>query len=106
VFDLQANFTRGEQSWTVPINPGESLMSAAVKHGVDGIVGECGGDMSCATCHVYITAPWSELLADPSFAETELLEVVDDPRDTSRLACQIEMSARLDGIEVEVPPSS
>lgn len=33
---------------------GTSVMKAAVLHGVDGIVGECGGNLMCATCHVYV----------------------------------------------------
>ena len=35
------------------VEPGGSVMLAAVTHGVPGIDADCGGCCSCATCHVY-----------------------------------------------------
>jgi 2Fe-2S ferredoxin len=37
---------------TVGAEPGKSAMHAATQNGVVGITGECGGVLSCATCHV------------------------------------------------------
>jgi 2Fe-2S ferredoxin len=41
---------------TLDVPDGTSLMAAAVSRRLDGIVGECGGQMICATCHVYVAS--------------------------------------------------
>src|SRR3712207_4349270 len=69
---------------------GESVMAAAVKNGVPGIVGEGGGNASCATCHVWVREEFAHLLGAPDAMEEDLLEMaVTDRRDGSRLGCQI-----------------
>ena len=80
-----------------------SLMQIAVDNGVAGILGDCGGSCSCATCHGYIDAAWAPHL--PAISETEafMLEGVPEPRATSRLCCQLRMSQALDGIVVHLP---
>lgn len=80
-----------------------SLMQIAVDNGVTGILGDCGGSCSCATCHGYIDKSWAPRL--PAISETEafMLEGVPEPRETSRLCCQLRMSAELDGIVVHLP---
>ena len=84
---------------------GESVMAAAVKHGVPGIIGECGGNASCATCHVWVRDEFLPLLGEPGGDEEDLLEMaVSERRDGSRLGCQIAMSPELDGLTVDVPP--
>lgn len=83
-------------------NEGESLMHVAVRNGVPGIEGECGGELSCATCHVYVDSEWASKLRPPSQDEEELLESVEDVRDDSRLGCQIRLSAEIDGIVAKV----
>jgi 2Fe-2S ferredoxin len=98
-----ARFRSRGQTCEVEVAAGESLMNAAVKSGVSGIEGECGGEMSCATCHVHVEPDWLRLLEPQSEAEVDLLELVDDLQDNSRLACQIAMTQVLDGISVEVP---
>lgn len=80
-----------------------TLMQLAVDHAVPGILGDCGGSCSCATCHGYIDAPWSDKLAPVSETEAFMLEGVPEPRATSRLCCQIKMRAELDGIVVHLP---
>ena len=86
--------------------PGRSLMRAAVDAGVDGIAADCGGSMSCATCHVYIDAAWLERLPPPSAEESEMLQMTAAPREgTSRLGCQITLSPELDGLLVRLPPT-
>lgn len=89
----------------VQAEAGLSVMETAQANGVPGIVGECGGTMSCATCHVYVRNGWTDKVPAPEQEETELLEAVAEPRDNSRLSCQIKMSAALDGLTVEVPES-
>jgi ferredoxin, 2Fe-2S len=82
---------------------GQSLMQIALDHNVPGILAECGGSCSCGTCHVYIEAPWDRLLPAPSESESFLLEIVWEPKPSSRLACQLKLSANLDGLIVHLP---
>jgi 2Fe-2S ferredoxin len=81
---------------------GGSLMTAAVENQVDGIVGECGGVCSCATCHVQIDPAWADRVGPPSDAEAAMLELSDGVGPTSRLGCQVELRPELDGLEVKV----
>ena len=83
--------------------PGESLMQIAVDNMVPGILGDCGGCCSCATCHVYVDPKWLPLLEPASADETMMLTGGPDVRENSRLGCQIYMSAKLDGIVLYVP---
>jgi 2Fe-2S ferredoxin len=85
---------------------GESVMSAALRNGVPGIVGECGGNNSCATCHVWVRDESRDAVGDPGDLEDDLLDLgVSDRRDCSRLGCQIELGDDLDGLTVDVPPT-
>ncbi len=84
---------------------GISVMQLALSNAVPGIVGECGGVMSCATCHVYVDAPWLERLPPPRRAELDMLEFADAPSQNSRLGCQIKLCDALDGLVVRVPAS-
>lgn len=87
---------------TVEASPGTTLMEAAVDNDVDGIVAECGGACSCATCHVYVEPDWLEKLPSPQPQEDGMLDCVFDRRDNSRLSCQIVLTDELDGIVVRV----
>lgn len=91
----------------IEADPGTSVMRAAVSNGVDGIVGECGGQAMCATCHVYVRNEYLEELPEMSEDEEEMLEVTTAPRDDerSRLGCQIKVGPELDAVEVDVPQS-
>ncbi len=84
---------------------GQNLMEGAVDHMIDGILGECGGVMSCATCHCYVDPAWNDKIPKPSEMEEDMLEMVIDLQDNSRLSCQIEMTPELDGIVVHLPKS-
>ena len=88
---------------SVEIEEGESLMRAAVSAGVPGIVGECGGEMSCATCHVWVDEEWSSLLTRPSRDEADLLEDDDNLSANSRLGCQIRFRPEWEHMRVRVP---
>ncbi|MDP9430834.1 MAG: 2Fe-2S iron-sulfur cluster-binding protein [Actinomycetota bacterium] len=93
------------QERTVDAVVGESVMTTAVKNGVPGIVGECGGNASCATCHVWVRDEYLSLVGEPNETEDDLLEMgVSDRRAGSRLSCQIAMSPELDGLTVDVAP--
>jgi ferredoxin, 2Fe-2S len=79
------------------------LMEAARQHGVPGVVAQCGGACACATCHVYIDPAWLAKLQPREDMEEGMLESAWEPRDNSRLSCQIHITADLDGLEVTVP---
>jgi 2Fe-2S ferredoxin len=81
---------------------GTTVMEAAVDNDVRGIVAECGGACSCATCHVYVDPQWADKLPPPDAPEDCMLGGVHDRRPTSRLSCQIVLKPALDGLTVEV----
>ena len=82
---------------------GITLMEAARQHGVRGVVAQCGGACACATCHVYIEPAWLARLEPREEMEEGMLETAWEPRDNSRLSCQVHVTADLDGLEVTVP---
>ncbi len=86
--------------------PGKTVMQAATSNGVQGIIGECGGSLMCATCHVYVAESWLGQLAPVTPVEDEMLKCTDsERRPNSRLGCQITLSAAIDGLVVHVPES-
>lgn len=92
-------------SQEVHADSGTNVMQAAIDNGVDGIAAECGGACSCATCHVYITQDWINKLEPAGDIEEKLIEHAVDPKENSRLSCQIIISDELDGLVVEIPAS-
>jgi ferredoxin, 2Fe-2S len=93
----------GDQSVVIG-QVGESVMAAAVRNGVPGIIGECGGNASCATCHVWVRDEFRDLAGEPGDLEDDLLDLgVSERRAGSRLSCQITLTDELDGLTVDVP---
>lgn len=88
---------------TAAVKTGESLMEAALENEIDGIVGSCGGNLSCATCHVLVESspvPLPEMQED----EDDMLDMADPERaETSRLSCQLVAAPELDGLVLRVP---
>ncbi|ATE63649.1 2Fe-2S iron-sulfur cluster-binding protein [Rhizorhabdus dicambivorans] len=82
---------------------GLTVMEAALNNGVDEIIADCGGALSCATCHVYVDEAWMGRAGAPSEAEEEMLEFALDRRPTSRLSCQIKLVEGLDGLSITLP---
>jgi 2Fe-2S ferredoxin len=80
-------------------------MQGAVDNMIEGIVAECGGSCSCATCHCYIDQQWLDKLEPATEMENDLLECVTEPKDNSRLSCQIVISDDLNGLVVHLPES-
>jgi ferredoxin, 2Fe-2S len=82
---------------------GTSLMRGAVFNSVMGIIGECGGQMMCATCHVYLvsnSAGFEPMTAD----EIDILELAAAPVDErSRLSCQLTVTDDVDTVVVLIP---
>jgi 2Fe-2S ferredoxin len=81
---------------------GTSLMRAALNAAVPGIIAECGGCMTCGTCHVHVETKFFEHLPPPSANEAAMLEMLIGRDSSSRLSCQIRVSAGLDGMTVKV----
>ena len=78
-------------------------MEGAVRSGVDGIDADCGGALSCSTCHVYVADDWIDLLVPPSQDEKEMIDFAVDPKPCSRLSCQIVMKSEYEGLVLNVP---
>ena len=82
---------------------GRSLMQVALDNSVPGILGDCGGSCSCATCHCYVDTEWLDRLPVRNETEVFMLEGVPEPRENSRLSCQIRATPELDGIVLRLP---
>ena len=87
----------------VPV--GNSIMQGAVENMIDGILGECGGVMSCATCHCYVDEKWLDKTDVAYGSELEMIAASSDPRPNSRLSCQIKVTEDLEGLTVHLPES-
>ena len=87
----------------VDVSLGRSVMQGAVENNVRGIIAECGGACSCATCHVYVDDSWTARLGAKSQDEDAMLDAVCEPRPNSRLSCQIAVTDALDGLVVAMP---
>lgn len=85
--------------------PGTTVMQAAVDNMIDGIVAECGGSCSCATCHCYVDEAWIDKIPPASGMEQDMLECVLEPKENSRLSCQIVVTDALDGLVIRLPES-
>jgi 2Fe-2S ferredoxin len=72
---------------------GSTVMEAAIMNGVPGIIAECGGACTCATCHAYV---------DEAFVE-DMLDFAFEVKPNSRLSCQIKVRDQLDGLIMRVP---
>ncbi len=90
-------------SLTVEAQPGVTVMEAAKVNSVAGIEAECGGACACATCHVYVDDAWRAKVGKPGDMEEDMLDFAFDVREESRLACQVKVTAELDGLVVRVP---
>ncbi|MEX2525823.1 MAG: 2Fe-2S iron-sulfur cluster-binding protein [Gammaproteobacteria bacterium] len=98
---IAADGTRSEVEGKI----GDSVMLTAVNNNVPGIVAECGGACSCATCHVHVDPDWYGKLPEPDDMEKDMLEFAMEPDETSRLSCQISITEELDGLTVHTPES-
>ena len=93
----------GGDAVTARIDYGQSLMEAAQVEQVPGIVGECGGSLACASCHVHVAADWRQACGAMGDFEDAMLDMVEDRQESSRLSCQIQAVPELDGLVLMVP---
>ena len=88
----------------VDIANGLSVMEGAVQNDIPGIDADCGGGMSCATCHVYINDDeWFKKLPAKEMGEDDMLDQAFEPKSNSRLSFQLIVSDDLDGLTVHMP---
>jgi 2Fe-2S ferredoxin len=88
---------------TVEAEIGSTVMESALKAGVTGIVAECGGSCTCATCMVYVDEAWLDKTGERSEEEEDQLDFAFDVKPNSRLSCQIKVTEALDGLIVRTP---
>lgn len=94
--------TREGESRDIEAGEGLTLMEAIRDNGFDELLALCGGCCSCATCHVHIDPAFADKLPEMTDDEDDLLDSSDDRDATSRLSCQIPLSAALDGMAVRI----
>ncbi len=88
---------------TVNVPAGSSVMEGAIQNNIPGIVAECGGACSCATCHVYVAQEWRDRVGPEGQMERAILDYAAGVAPNSRLSCQIRVTDSLDGLVVTVP---
>ncbi len=93
-----------ERRHSVRARIGFSVMEAL--RSADLLTGECGGALACATCHVWIMGSRAAEFPEPFDAEEDMLDVAFDVRSTSRLSCQLQVSAKTEGLVVALPRRS
>jgi 2Fe-2S ferredoxin len=92
------------QSREVEVPVGMTVMNAALKNGIDGIIAECGGVCMCSTCHVYVDESFFSKLPPAQDTEEAVLDIsAEERKPTSRLSCQIKVTDELDGLIVRLP---
>ena len=90
-------------SHTIEVSSGLSVMEGAVQNDIPGIDADCGGGMACATCHVYVNEEWFDKLPAKEDGEEDMLDMAFEPKQNSRLSCQLIVSDELDGLVVNIP---
>jgi len=92
-----------ENSKTIDVENGLTVMEGAIQNNIPGIDADCGGSMACATCHVYVEEKWLDKLPKAEEAEVDMIDMAFDPKKNSRLSCQLIVSDELNGLIVTTP---
>ena len=95
--------THDNQTHTIDIQNGLTVMEGAVQNDIPGIDADCGGGMACATCHVYVKEEWFDKLPKKEDGEEDMLDMAFEPNKFSRLSCQLLVSDELDGLTISMP---
>jgi 2Fe-2S ferredoxin len=90
-------------SKTIEVDKGLSVMEGAIQNDITGIDADCGGSMACATCHVYVDQKWLSKLPKAEDAEIDMIDMAFEPKNNSRLSCQLIVDENLDGLVVTTP---
>ena len=89
--------------YAVDAHNGSSVMQSAIDNAVPGIDADCGGQCSCATCHVIVDDSWIGVVGKPGDREEEMLDLNPEREPNSRLSCQVPVRDELDGLVVRLP---
>lgn len=89
----------------VDIPVGKTIMQGAVDNMLPGIIAECGGSCSCGTCHVYVDAEWLAKSGEVDDLEQDMLQIMGGVESNSRLSCQVQITAEMQGMVVHLPES-
>ena len=95
--------THDNKTHTIEVQNGLTVMEGAVQNDIQGIDADCGGGMACATCHVYVNDEWLDKLPTKEDGEEDMLDMAFEPKQYSRLSCQLTVSDELDGLVVNIP---
>ena len=88
---------------TIDVQNGLTVMEGAVQNDIPGIDADCGGGMACATCHVYVKEEWLDKISKKEDGEEDMLDMAFEPKNNSRLSCQLTVSDELDGLTINIP---
>ena len=92
-----------ENSKTIDVENGLTVMEGAIQNDIPGIDADCGGSMACATCHVYVEEEWLDKIPKAEEAEVDMIDMAFEPKKNSRLSCQLIVSDELNGLTVTTP---
>ena len=95
--------TQDNKTHIIDVQNGLTVMEGAIQNDIPGIDADCGGGMSCATCHVYVKENWFDKMPKKEDGEDDMLDMAFEPNKFSRLSCQIIVSDELEGLVVNVP---
>jgi 2Fe-2S ferredoxin len=98
---IYIEFSGKEHHIEMPV--GYSIMEGAVKNSIPGIDADCGGSCACATCHVYVDEKFINKIPKAKESEQDMIDFVANPKNNSRLSCQLMITDELDGIVVRMP---
>ncbi len=93
---------REARQHSLELTPGSTLMETIRNAGIDELLALCGGCCSCATCHVHVDPAFADRLSPMSEDENDLLDSSEHRDATSRLSCQIKLTAEMDGLRVRI----
>ena len=95
--------TSDDKIYEIDVQNGLTVMEGAVQNNIPGTDADCGGGMACATCHVYVKEDWLDKLPKKEDGEEDMLDMAFEPKQNSRLSCQLTVSDDLDGLIVNIP---
>ena len=95
--------TSDDKIYEIDVQNGLTVMEGAVQNNIPGIDADWGGGMACATCHVYVKEDWLDKLPKKEDWEEDMLDMAFEPKQNSRLSCQLTVSDDLDGLIVNIP---
>ena len=92
----------GAEKKNIEVKENSTILDVARKENIE-LEGSCEGSLACSTCHILISNTWISKLKRPTREERELLEILPNIKENSRLGCQIKITKELDGIEISLP---